>query len=95
MYIFLVKAHDRMFPGKPDVYFYGLFYSRNKRRNVARFGPDAIDALTISGASRDWTKFVAQGIAKLYSRGIDTYVVEVTPKVMREPCLLTQQTKRF
>lgn len=96
MFVFIIEAYDPMFPGKPNIYFYGLFYSAKKRRNVARFGPDAESALTISGQSKDWAMFVAEGVAQLYRRGIDTWVVDVTPnKNEKEPCLLMTRTRRY
>ena len=67
-FTYVVKAHDPMFPGKPDTYLYGCGPSASQPGKMAVFfGEERQQAMLIEGTSQHWTKVVAKSVALLYS----------------------------
>lgn len=67
-FTYVVKAHDPMFPGKPDTYLYGCGPSASQPgKRAVFFGEERQQAMLIEGTSQHWTKVVAKSVAQLYS----------------------------
>lgn len=67
-FTYVVKAHDPMFPGKPDIYLYGCGPSASQPgKKAVFFGEERQQAMLIEGISQHWTKTVAESVALLYS----------------------------
>jgi hypothetical protein len=68
VFTYAVKAHDPMFPGKPDVYLYGCGPSVTQPgKNAVLFGKEKKQSMLIEGNSQHWAKVVAESVALLYS----------------------------
>ena len=62
---YVIKAHDNMFPGKPDLYYYGMGpSSRYAKKTAFFFGPDNKLAFIIEASTDTCAKIVAENIAK-------------------------------
>lgn len=68
MFTYVVRAHDPMFPGKPDMYLYGYGDSVTQdNKKAVFFGEEKRQAMRIEGSTQEWTRIVAEGVALLYS----------------------------
>lgn len=68
MFTYVVRAHDPMFPGKPDIYLYGCGPSvKQPNKQAVFFGEERGQAMRIEGSNQEWTRVVAEGVALLYS----------------------------
>lgn len=81
--LYLIKAHDHMFPGRPDVYYYGLGSSTKSEKTVHRFGVDVKQAFVVEATTEACAKLTAEIIAKgITSPSIKPWVVRLSKGIV-------------
>lgn len=81
MFSYVVKGRDEMFPGRPNLYFYGWGASqKTPNRTVAQFGYEVEKALVVEASTKECAKMVADILANgVRSPSIKTWVSLLVP----------------
>lgn len=70
MFTYLIKAHDKMYPGRPNVYFYGWDSAEETSISTiddAVWGERQSKALKISAHSQETAKILAEILIQIWA----------------------------